>query len=189
VEEKGGTGTKARLDDFPVAGKTGTAQKVNADGNGYSSKRIGSFVGFAPADAPRVVVLVLIDEPGTSSYGGVVAAPVFRAIANGALKRLGVHPAAPAVETAAAPATPPPTPRTRDAVVPVALVEAAGPATPNFIGLSLREALTRAQADGWQVRVTGTGYVAEQHPAPGAPLATERRLALRLVPEEAIASP
>lgn len=189
VEEKGGTGTKARLEDFPVAGKTGTAQKVNPDGNGYSSKRIGSFVGFAPADAPRAVVLVLIDEPGTSSYGGVVAAPVFRAIASGALKRLGVHPPAPAVETAAAPATPPPAPKSRDAVVPASLVEAAAPATPSFLGLSLREALTRAQADGWQVRVTGTGYVAEQHPAPGAPLATDRRLALRLVPEEAIASP
>src|SRR5207245_11211737 len=89
VEEKGGTGEKARLDDFPVAGKTGTAQKVNLHTGSYSSKRIGSFVGFVPADRPRVVILVLIDEPGASSYGGVVAAPVFRAIAGTVLKRLG----------------------------------------------------------------------------------------------------
>src|SRR6266478_7699407 len=60
VEEKGGTGEKARLDDFPVAGKTGTAQKVNLHTGTYSSKRIGSFVGFVPADRPRVVILVLI---------------------------------------------------------------------------------------------------------------------------------
>src|SRR5439155_711648 len=86
VEEKGGTGERARLDDFPVAGKTGTAQKVNLHTGSYSSKRIGSFVGFVPADRPRVVILVLIDEPGAASYGGVVAAPVFRAIAGTVLK-------------------------------------------------------------------------------------------------------
>ncbi|HJQ73739.1 MAG TPA: penicillin-binding protein 2, partial [Gaiellaceae bacterium] len=100
VEEKGGTGERARMDDFPVAGKTGTAQKVNPQGGGYSAKRIGSFVGFAPADAPRIVVLVLIDEPGAgSSYGGVVAAPVFSAIADAVLKRLGVETRAPMVQT------------------------------------------------------------------------------------------
>src|SRR5439155_458252 len=97
VEHEGGTGTKARLEDFPVAGKTGTAQKVDPSTGVYSSKRIGSFVGFVPADEPRAVILVLIDEPSTSSYGGVVAAPVFRAIAAGVLKRLGVEPPAPIV--------------------------------------------------------------------------------------------
>ena len=81
VEEKGGTGGRARLDEFTVAGKTGTAQKVDPRTRAYSSKRIGSFVGFVPADHPRAVILVLIDEPATSSYGGVVAAPVFRNIA------------------------------------------------------------------------------------------------------------
>src|SRR5262249_56834664 len=75
VEEKGGTGSRARLDDFTVAGKTGTAQKVDPRTRAYSSKRIGSFVGFVPADHPRAVILVLIDEPTTSSYRGVVAPP------------------------------------------------------------------------------------------------------------------
>src|SRR5438034_1299112 len=78
VEEEGGTGTKARLEEFQVAGKTGTAQKVDPTTGGYSSKRIGSFVGFVPADEPRAVILVLIDEPATSSYGGVVAEAVAR---------------------------------------------------------------------------------------------------------------
>ncbi|TMA42917.1 MAG: penicillin-binding protein 2, partial [Deltaproteobacteria bacterium] len=117
VEERGGTGTKARLDDFPVAGKTGTAQKVNLQTGGYSSKRIGSFVGFVPANAPRAVILVLIDEPKTASYGGVVAAPVFRAIASAVLKRLAVEPPATALQASAATPVPRPTPTEADAPV------------------------------------------------------------------------
>jgi cell division protein FtsI (penicillin-binding protein 3) len=189
VEEKGGTGSKAKLEDFPVAGKTGTAQKVNLHGGGYSSKRIGSFVGFVPADAPRAVILALIDEPGgPSSYGGVVAAPVFRGIATAVLKRLGVTPAVPDT-----PAPPSPAPGVR--LLQASLVddgEVVGPeapGTPSFLGLSLREALTRAQSAGWDVRVVGTGYVREQKPLPGTPLASDRRLALRLGPGEATASP
>ena len=191
VEEPGGTGAKARMDDFPVAGKTGTAQKVNLETGGYSSKRIGSFVGFVPADAPRAVILVLIDEPGTSSYGGVVAAPVFRAIATAVLKQMGVAPTRPSappppVEMAAAPAA--------KRVAPVSVATAPtdlppAPGMPSFLGLSLREALTRAHADGWNVRVTGTGYVKDQTPPPGTPLAADRRLALRLVSGDGVASP
>jgi cell division protein FtsI (penicillin-binding protein 3) len=193
VEEPGGTGAKAKLDDFPVAGKTGTAQKVNLQTGGYSSKRVASFVGFVPADAPRAVIIVLIDEPGGSSTsGGVVAAPVFRGIASAVLKQLGVMPAPRAtpptlVQVAATPAAP------KDAERPVVNVRAQGPGeaaeTPNFLGLSLREALTRAQVTGWDVRITGTGYVHDQAPPPGTPLATDRRLALRLVPGESTASP
>jgi len=172
VEEEGGTGTKARLDDFPVAGKTGTAQKVDPRTGAYSSKRIGSFVGFVPADRPRLVILVLIDEPSTSSYGGVVAAPVFRNIAAGALKQLGVQPPAPTQLVTAAPAP--------SAVPPPSAPADSPTATPSFLGLSLREVFARAQAAGWDVRVTGTGYVTAQEPPPGAPLAGARRLALQL---------
>ena len=186
VEEEGGTGTKARLEEFPVAGKTGTAQKVDPTTGAYSSKRIGSFAGFVPADEPRAVILVLIDEPSTSSYGGVVAAPVFRAIAAAVLKRLGVEPPAPTVVArapGAVPATPRAKPASREAATP------ASAETPSFLGLSLREALARAQASGWQVRVTGTGYVAAQEPMPGTPLLSVHQLALRLAPAEAVASP
>jgi len=189
VEEKGGTGEKARLDDFPVAGKTGTAQKVNLHTGTYSSKRIGSFVGFVPADRPRVVILVLIDEPGVSSYGGVVAAPVFRAIAGTVLKRLGVESPALPLRMASAPAGP--APRKTPALARTARTAAAPaePSTPSFLGLSRREALTRAYAAGWDVQVSGVGYVSEQSPPPGAPLVPERRLALRLVPDPGTASP
>jgi cell division protein FtsI (penicillin-binding protein 3) len=189
VEEKGGTGSKARLEDFPVAGKTGTAQKVNPKTGGYSSKRIGSFIGFVPADAPRAVIAVLIDEPGTSSYGGVVAAPVFRAIAEAVLKRLGVEPRTPVTEMAAVP--PPPTvvrePRTLASVASVDAQPSEG--TPNLLGLSLREALTRAQWAGWEVQTEGIGYVKQQTPEPGAPMAADRRLALRLAPGEGMGQP
>ncbi len=187
VEERGGTGSKAAVDGFPVAGKTGTAQKVDPGTGGYSSKRIGSFVGFVPADAPRIVVLVLIDEPTTSTYGGVVAAPVFSAIASGALRRLGVERShkTPPVQTVAARAVRRPDP---PAVASVPAREV-GDGTPNFIGLSLREALTRAHETGWDVQVVGSGYVREQTPPPGSPLAADRRLALRLVPGEVTARP
>ncbi|TMA40110.1 MAG: PASTA domain-containing protein [Deltaproteobacteria bacterium] len=186
VEQEGGTGTKARLEDFAVAGKTGTAQKVDPTTGGYSSKRIGSFVGFVPADEPRAVILVMIDEPGTSSYGGVVAAPVFRAIAAAVLKRLGVQPPVPVAPVRMAQVAarkPAPTTASRR-TTPSSVGE-----TPSFLGLSLREALARAQTSGWEVRVVGTGYVAAQEPLPGTPLVAGRRLALRLSPVEAIASP
>jgi cell division protein FtsI (penicillin-binding protein 3) len=194
VEEKGGTGAQARMEGYAVAGKTGTAQKVNLEKGGYSSKRIGSFIGFVPADEPRAVIAVLIDEPRTSSYGGVVAAPVFRAIAASVMQRLGVPPAPepPEVQIAAAPKKPVRTKKPAPPRAPAKPVDAKGTSeagTPNLIGLSRREAVTRAHAEGWQVRMSGVGYVSGQDPAPGAPSARERTLALRLSPEITTASP
>jgi cell division protein FtsI (penicillin-binding protein 3) len=187
VEEKGGTGSRARLEDFAVAGKTGTAQKVNLETGGYSAERIASFVGYVPADRPRAVILVLIDEPDASSYGGVVAAPVFRSIATAVLTRLGVVPVeVPAAVVPARAVTR--TPR-RPARKAATVAKPKGPATPSFIGLSLREAFARARAEGWEVQMTGTGYVQEQRPPPGTPVAADRRLALFLAPGETVASP
>ncbi|MDM7460968.1 MAG: penicillin-binding protein 2 [bacterium] len=80
VEE--GTGRQARLQGYWVAGKTGTAQKALAGGRGYAKDRyIASFVGVVPADAPRAVILVMADEPRNGYYGGEVAAPAFRQVA------------------------------------------------------------------------------------------------------------
>ena len=75
-----------------MAAKTGTAQKVI--GRGYArDKHIGTFVGFAPAENPRVIVAVTIDEPRANGYyGGVVAGPVFKNIMSGSLNILGVRP-------------------------------------------------------------------------------------------------
>jgi cell division protein FtsI (penicillin-binding protein 3) len=88
--QPGGTAPRARIMGWRVAGKTGTAHKQ--ENGGYAEdKYIASFVGFAPASAPRLVVAVMIDEPAHGQYfGGVVAAPVFAEVARGALRALGV---------------------------------------------------------------------------------------------------
>lgn len=89
---KEGTGTKARIPGYKVAGKTGTAQKPLPDGRGYSKyDYVASFVGVVPADDPRLVVLVSVDEPGTI-WGGEVAAPAFAEIAAFALQHLEIEP-------------------------------------------------------------------------------------------------
>lgn len=188
VEEKGGTGSRAKVDDFHTAGKTGTSQKAKEGARGYSHKRIGSFVGFVPVEAPRLVALVLIDEPSTTSYGGVVAAPVFRAIATEALRILDVVPQGePPLE--AAPEPLPVQQVRRRPSVDTALTElATADGTPNYLGLSLREALTQAHAAGWNVDVDGSGYVTAQRPLPGAAPGAERHLALTLSPDGAVAS-
>jgi cell division protein FtsI (penicillin-binding protein 3) len=86
-----GTGTKAAVPGFRVAGKTGTAQKVDPRTGAYSSAlSIGSFVGFVPADAPRLAMIVVIDEPQGEAWGGVVAAPVFRRVGEQVLTYMGV---------------------------------------------------------------------------------------------------
>ena len=88
-----GTVTKGRVPGFRVAGKTGTAQKVDPVTGGYSAdKRIASFAGFVPAEAPRLVVLAMIDEPRGQVYGGLVAAPVFARVATQSLHYLKVKP-------------------------------------------------------------------------------------------------
>jgi cell division protein FtsI (penicillin-binding protein 3) len=86
-----GTGGKAALEGFDVAGKTGTAQKYNMETRSYSKTEfISSFIGFAPANSPRLVILVMIDNPKGSHWGSVVAAPVFQKIAKKALRYLNV---------------------------------------------------------------------------------------------------
>ncbi len=86
-----GTGTKAAIPGFRVAGKTGTAQKIDPRTGAYSSTQfVGSFVGYVPADDPRLAMIVVIDEPQTEAWGGAVAAPVFRRVAEQVLPYLGV---------------------------------------------------------------------------------------------------
>ncbi|MEK6526317.1 MAG: penicillin-binding protein 2, partial [Nitrospirota bacterium] len=86
-----GTGSRSAIPGYRVAGKTGTAQKVDPQTGVYSPTLfVGSFAGYVPADDPRLAILVVIDEPQAESWGGVVAAPVFRRVAEQALPYLGV---------------------------------------------------------------------------------------------------
>ena len=90
----GGTAPKAQIPGYRVAGKTGTAHKI--EGGAYANKYVASFVGFAPASDPRLIVAVMIDEPSNGKYyGGDVAAPVFAQVMAGSLRTLGVGPDAP----------------------------------------------------------------------------------------------
>lgn len=87
----GGTGEKAALSGYRVAGKTGTAQKFDPVSKSYATGRfVSSFLGFAPVEDPKVVILVILDEPKGVVWGGAIAAPVFRAIAKDALHYLGI---------------------------------------------------------------------------------------------------
>jgi len=87
-----GTGKSAQVAGFTVAGKTGTARKPTPEQGYASGLRVGSFVGFAPAEDPRMAILVVIDEPQGSGYGSVVAAPAFADIARRGLAYLGMPP-------------------------------------------------------------------------------------------------
>jgi cell division protein FtsI/penicillin-binding protein 2 len=84
-----GTGKKASLEGYRVAGKTGTAQKA-VSGHFSKTRYVASFAGFAPLPKPRVTILVQIDEPKQAIYGGDVSAPVFQRIAQQALFKLNV---------------------------------------------------------------------------------------------------
>jgi len=99
-----GTGTAARIEGYTVSGKTGTARKPSKTRAGYSDNYMASFVGFLPAEAPRLSAIVMLDEP-TPYYGGVVAAPVFAALGNFGIRHLSI-PAkpAPGVPVSVAPA-------------------------------------------------------------------------------------
>ncbi|NTV53067.1 MAG: PASTA domain-containing protein, partial [Candidatus Firestonebacteria bacterium] len=91
-----GTGTEAQIPGYTVAGKTGTAQKPVHGGRGYDLNRhVASFVGFLPADNPRLLMAVIIDSPHDVSWGGVVAGPVFKAMGQNLVAYLGITPAQP----------------------------------------------------------------------------------------------
>lgn len=170
VAADGGTGTNASVEGYRVAGKTGTAQKVDPITKGYSaSKRTASFIGFVPARKPRLTILVMIDEPKTSPYGGVVAAPAFSAIALQSLCYLKVPPdtivrSKPQAVVAEASSDA----GDESAVAEGAIVEEGeGIVMPNFRGKSMRQTLKIMEEQGLNVRLHGSGRAIEQNPLPG----------------------
>lgn len=103
VTEKDGSGKKAAIPGYAVAGKTGTAQKHNKNGKGYADgKYVASFIGFLPADKPEVLTLVVIDEPRPQYYGSEVAAPAFKTVNSLAITALHVLPQESTIAQAAA---------------------------------------------------------------------------------------
>jgi len=169
--EKGGTGEQAVPQGYEVAGKTGTAQKVDSILGGYSEDRFTSgFMGFAPADEPKIVVLVVIDEPQGSTYGGVVAAPVFRAIVEKVLPYLNILPKGTMVVKNESEI-----PAKREAARTLPVIEeikvgrgAERVVMPDLAGLSMRRALSRIEGRGLIIKVSGNGRLVEQVPRAGA---------------------
>jgi cell division protein FtsI/penicillin-binding protein 2 len=88
----GGTASGAGIDGYVLAGKTGTAEKPDETGGYSKTKFVSSFVGFAPAKRPKLLVAVMVDEPQGDIYGGTVAAPAFREITSFALNYLKIAP-------------------------------------------------------------------------------------------------
>jgi cell division protein FtsI (penicillin-binding protein 3) len=190
VAAEGGTGTSASVDGFKVAGKTGTAQKADPVTKGYSiDKRTASFVGFVPADQPRLTILVVVDEPKTSPYGGVVAAPAFSAIARQSLCYLRVAPNQPLKKK------PGVIEAKKEAPARVEVADAAEADAPiqenssqdgilmaNFHGLSMRQVLQLMDKKRLNVRLIGSGRVVEQNPPPGRKINPADPVWVRLAP-------
>jgi len=92
VITEGGTGVNAAIEDYPVCGKTGTAQKIGEKGGYADGGYISSFIGFVPAKRPKAVIFVVIDEPEKQHYGSIVAAPAFKKIARKTLDYMNIRP-------------------------------------------------------------------------------------------------
>lgn len=166
--EKGGTGEQAVPQGYEVAGKTGTAQKVDPILGGYSTEHyMSGFMGLAPVEDPKIVVVVVIDEPRGNNFGGVVAAPVFRAIVEKTLPYLNVLPkGVQVVKTEIAPLGE--SQKLQPLVEKERGIEDTGKMImPDLTGLSMRNALSRIEGKGLIIKVSGSGKVTEQSPKPG----------------------
>ncbi len=183
VEE--GTGERAKVAGYTVAGKTGTAKKlVNGSYRGHSDYNV-SFVGFVPSRKPAFAIVVVVDSPHrVSPYGGVVAAPIFQKIATAALRQYGVPASIDAPEPVLA-----------GRVEETGQLATSGPVTqspslvstgtgtsefPDLTGLSAREALRVLARLGFTAQLRGTGLVVDQIPPPGSPLDADVTVVLTL---------
>ena len=178
VTEDGGTGTEAAVAGFRVAGKTATAQKADPATGKYSpDKFTASFVGFLPADKPRLVIAIVLDEPVIGHYGGDLAGPVFRRVAEASLRYLGVTPSGsgklasvsrdgdladtvtkPSTTSQLPPIVPPSNPDPNAITV----------AVPDVTGMAARDAVKAMLAAGLVPQVEGSGRAARISPGAGA---------------------
>jgi cell division protein FtsI (penicillin-binding protein 3) len=177
VTEENGTAHLAALEGFSVAGKTGTAQKADYVHGGYTKDQwIASFVGFVPARNPRLVIAVVLDEPLIAHQGGMVAAPVFRRVAQTALRHIGLSARGEATALAErlsprAPSAAEPRAGTRAPAQSAPGAERAKATSdktrvPNLVGLSARAAFVTLRRAGLWGRLEGTGLTAWQEPEP-----------------------
>jgi len=185
VLEEGGTGTAALLSGYEAAGKTGTAQKALVTARGYSGRHVGSFIGFAPVDNPQVVISVIIDEPQGISYGGVVAAPAFKGIAEQVLPYMGIYPKGVTYLAKGAP----PNVRGEEQRISGPLAQAGAVEVPeepgvmpDFSGKSIRQVVQTARRLGLELQLVGSGRAIAQSPSPGRVLQGDTKGVVRFQP-------
>jgi len=178
-----GTGHFAAVAGYEVAGKTGTAQKLDPATRRYSrAPGVLSFIGIVPADEPRLVLLVLLDEPKTEKWGSEAAAPIFSAIAGPVLRYLDVPPRdATPIQIVTGPGA------DGQAAARVRLVSGtAAPAgaglMPDMRGRTLRQALAMLAPLGVRVELQGQGRVVQQTPAAGESVGDNTVTRLTLLP-------
>jgi cell division protein FtsI (penicillin-binding protein 3) len=197
VTEGDGTGTAAAVEGYQVAGKTATAQKTDPLTGQYSlDKFTSSFVGFVPAKDPVVAIAVMLDEPMVAHAGGEVAAPVFRRVAEVALKYKGMTPKGTArVDMKELARTADPAnatyalfrqaqgmePSVQESVAPTKL-GAGQIRVPDMTGWPIRRVLKKAVELGVKAQIDGSGVVAHQVPEPGQALEKGAPLVLKLEP-------
>jgi len=176
VESKDGTGKKARIEGYHVAGKTSTAQKADPQGGYFEDQYYASFVGAVPANDPKLVILVSVDNPEGGHYGNEVAAPAFARLGARALAYLGVPTRdgklpAPEVIALAEDA-----PELLEGFIADLDVQPSLPGRravefttglPDFTGLTLTQALSEAEKAHVELRATGTGLAVGQDVPPG----------------------
>ena len=190
VVEKGGTGENASIEGFSIAGKTGTAQKVDPHTRQYSRQKVtSSFMGFLPADDPQLAMLVIVDEPHGISYGGVVAAPIFKEAAHQILRYLHITPwkgSTTMVKETAPRAIPGNTAAINTQHFKKAALtlqnQSDVPTIPDFSGLSMRDVLTLAEQLDLSIEISGSGKAIAQDPPPGDPIDYGRKCWIRFQP-------
>ena len=193
VDDGHGTARAARIPGFTIAGKTGTAAKL-VNGRYSHSDYNASFAGFIPSRNPALAIVVVIDSPhGPHRYfGGTVSAPIFKRIAEPALRYLGVapnlNPQPPVLLARNEDAPIAPTGSAADVDTKVSFVADGPPGTvPDVRGLSAREAIRKLVKLGLNAHASGDGFVVSQTPEPGAPLDPGAVCQLTLTRQPAVA--
>jgi cell division protein FtsI (penicillin-binding protein 3) len=169
-----GTAPLAAINGYRVAGKTGTSQKVDPRTRRYSKKNYTAiFAGFVPADDPKLVIAIAIDEPRGRTYGGLVAGPVFKEVGMWTLNYLRINPQ---IQAANVEEKPQNIIELRKKIFgsildeePQAIASGDG-LLPDFKGRKMREVLKAAGALGLKVHLEGSGMAVSQAPKPGSPL-------------------
>jgi cell division protein FtsI (penicillin-binding protein 3) len=160
------TGSLAAMSGYRVAGKTGTSQKVDPRTRRYSNKNyITLFVGFAPVDKPRMVMLVAVDEPESKKYGGLVAGPVFREVGAMTMNHLRINPDMTLLTKNLREDD-----REKKGSIHVEVSQEGPGLLPDFKGRSMRDVLKTGRSLGLEVIPDGTGLAFFQKPEPGIPL-------------------